>query len=176
VQNSKNLSGERKKKASSVNIFTEEAGNFINRPQCASAAMVSAAMVMMSAAVLTAIAVMLVMMVAKLVGVIDELACQKRGNGVVSAAGAACENPYPGLPERLTSAAADTAADKRFNAEIFEKSRQRTVPAAESCDGLLAQNALAVSLVNAKLLGVAEMLKYFSVFIGYCNVHFKMSS
>jgi hypothetical protein len=137
----------------------------------AAVVMVAAIMVVMSAAMLAAVSVMLVMMAAKLVGVVDELACEKRGNGVVGVSGAACENPYPGLVERLTRAAADAAANERFNAEIFKESRQRAVAAAKRCDGFLAQNALAVGFVNAELLRVAEMLKNLSVFKGNCDVH-----
>ena len=52
-----------------------------------------------------------------------------------------------------------------------QKARQRAVAAAQGIDHLAANHLAVLHLVELELLGVAEVLKDFSVVIGHCNAH-----
>ncbi len=72
-------------------------------------------------------------------------------------------------------AAANAAADQSIHLMVQKKACQRSVAAAHGIYHLFSYNLLIFNIIEFKLLCMAKMLKYISVFISYCNSHFPCS-
>ena len=73
--------------------------------------------------------------------------------------------------KRPLRAAADSAANKDINLQRLQNSGQSAVSAAVGIKNLAGHNFVFLYLINLELFRVAEVLKYFSVFISYCDSH-----
>ncbi len=113
----------------------------------------------------------LFMMRAFCIRIVGKGACQKFFGARIRIARNARINGDARLFERSDRAAADTAAQERLHAPRLQKSRQGTVPRAVRRAGLRLYDFTALRIVYPELFTVAEMLKNFALFVGYCNFH-----
>ena len=125
---------------------------------------------MRTAIVLRAVMVMLVM-VAFDIGIKGKLSFGKLFGCRVCTAGNAAEHLNACAFERGDCAAADAAANQRLHTQIFQETCQRTMSAAVGAHHFRMDNAAVLDGIELKLFGMAEMLKYLTIFIGRCDFH-----
>ena len=73
--------------------------------------------------------------------------------------------------ERHLCAATDAAANQNIGIQCSQNTGKCAVAAAHGVDYLGSDDLSICYIVNLKLLGVAKMLKNFTVFVSYCNSH-----
>ena len=112
----------------------------------------------------------MVVMVAGHAGV-NQLTLQKGFHSGIRIALCACADLNAGLSQSALSAAADAAADQHIDGILSQQPGQRAVAAAVSAHHFAGQDPAILHLVDLEVLGLAEVLEYFSVLIGYRNFH-----
>lgn len=81
----------------------------------------------------------------------------------------------PGLSQRILCSAPNPSADQNIYAMALQESSQRSMSAPVGIHYLRMRHGSVVSFVKLELFRMPKMLEYFSVFIGYCNLHESLS-
>ena len=116
-----------------------------------------------------------VVVIAADIGVIAEHTEDEALNCTVCIAAYTAVKLDAGLSQCILCARADAAADEDIYAEGSQQTCQCAVTAAVGVNNFGRKNLFALYFVELELLGVAKMLEYAAVFIGYCNFHGSIS-
>ena len=136
------------------------------------AAMLSAAV---AAAGVTARTVLVVVVVAVNIGIIAQIAAEQCAHRRVSFSADTAIELDSRFGQSCLGTAADAAANQRVHAVLHQEARQCAVTAAVGIHNFRMEDLALRSLINLKLLSVAEMLKNLAVFVGNCNFHHGIS-
>jgi len=137
-----------------------------------------ATVVLAATAVFTAsvpFTVMMVMVVAFGIGIISKVPCNKALYRLVSISCDTAIELNAGLGKCHLRAAANAAADQHIDIELGKKPCECAMSAAIGIDYLSGKNFIPVYGINLKLLCVTEVLKNFTIAIGYCDFHLMIS-
>ena len=133
--------------------------------------MAAVASASMMAAGMSALAMLVVMVIAADIWIIDKSTGQQSVYRSVGIAACASVEADTGFRQSHLSTAADAAADQRIDAVLHQKACQRTVAAAIGVNDFGMSDFAVQDFVKLELLGMSEMLKDLSVFIGNCDFH-----
>ena len=122
-----------------------------------------------------AFAVLMIVVITLDVGIVGKSSFCKSFYRLVSASARTAVQPDSCFSESILSAHADATADKSINILILQKSGKRAVTASVCINNLLFCDLSIFYIVNFKLLGMTEMLKYLTIFISNCNSHLILS-
>ena len=129
----------------------------------------------MIAAAVTAASVAAFMIVSVVVAVnirvITQCSVQIFFNRRICIAGASAEYLNTCLLEGKLRPAANASAYKHFNAAVEQKAGKRAVPCAVGSYYLGRGNFAVLHFIYLEVFAVSEVLKNFSVLVGYCNFH-----
>lgn len=125
-------------------------------------------MVMLTAAVM---AVVLVMMMAHSCRIVIQAAGEQRFHCRVRIAGYAAVQGDPRLGQCLARAAADTAADQRIHAQIFQEARKRSMAAAVGIHHGGGFYFPFFYFVDFELCCMSKVLEYLSICISNRDFH-----
>lgn len=116
-------------------------------------------------------AVFMVMVVAADIRIVYKRFRKQRSDRLVRASGYASVPFNSGFMKRVLSARADSAADQGIDLPFAKHSGQGAVTAAVGRNDLRIRHLSVLNRINFELFRMAEMLKYVSVLISYCNFH-----
>ena len=114
---------------------------------------------------------LVLMMIAMHIGVELERICKIGVHCAVRAAGYPAEQPDASLPQGSLRSSPNAAADENIHLCTGEKACQRAVALPVGIHNLLLDDLPVFNIIQLKLGGVAEVLKYIAVFIGNCDSH-----
>ncbi len=136
------------------------------------------AAIVTSAAVVTAgmLLAVMVVVIAFCIGVVGKCSGNTGSNGIVCIPADTAEQLDTCLGKSHLCAAANTSANEDIHAKIRKQSCQRAMAASVGVNDLCLYNDAVPDIIHLELFGVTEMLKDFSVFVGYCNFHLIVSS
>jgi len=121
------------------------------------------------------IAVMMVVVVALDIGVKQQFAGDKIVNRCISGTAHTAVKLDRSSRKSSLGTCADAAADKHVGVKSGENARKSAVTAAVGVNDLGGYYLSVPDIINFKLLGVAKVLEYHTVFISYSNSHIVIS-
>ena len=133
--------------------------------------MTAVASASMMTAGMSTLAMLVVVVIAADIWIVGESAGQQSVYRSISIAAYASVEPDTGFRQSHLSTASDAAADQRIDAMLHQKAGQRTVAAAIGVNDFGMSDFAVQDFVKLELLGMSEMLKNLSVFIGNCDFH-----
>ena len=134
---------------------------------------------MLTAAVVTAgvtsFAMLVVMVVTVNIGIVAQTSAEQCAHCRVSVPADTAIELDTRLGQSCLRTAADAAADQSVHAVLHQEACQCAVTAAVGVNDFRMSDFAVHSFIKLELLGVAEMLKDLTVFIGNCNFHNRIS-
>ena len=128
---------------------------------------------MIAAAVVTAgvtsFAVLMVMVVTVNIGIVAQISAEQCVHRCVSVPADTAVELDTRLGQSCLRTAADASANQSVHAVLHQEACQCAVTAAVGVNDFRMDDFAVRSFINLELLGVAEMLKDLTVFIGNCN-------
>lgn len=136
------------------------------------AAMLAAAVV---TAGVTSLAVLMVMVVTVNIGIVAQISAEQCAHRCVSVPADTAVELDTRLGQGCLRTAADASANQSVHAVLHQEACQCAVTAAVGVNDFRMSDFAVHSFIKLELLGVAEMLKDLTVFIGNCNFHNRIS-
>ena len=134
---------------------------------------------MIAAAVVTAgvtsFAVRMVMVVTVNIGIVAQISAEQCAHRCVSVPADTAVELDARFGQSCLRTAADASANQSVHAVLHQEACQCAVTAAVGVNDFRMSDFAVHSFIKLELLGVAEMLKDLTVFIGNCNFHNRIS-